>query len=273
MGEWGTCGLSRGRAEGCKGGRAERGLQGAVSLLRPPTRRRATSLTWEVSSLFGPKHPSAQESNGGHAGGCPLGRCLSGTVGSEKDAFLGVSGWPQNQSQQLGSHCAHTHTQTQTHMHTHRHTPHLPGEKGLPFAVRKLRLRAGWWQDPSRAHPEGRSWFPGQPPCDGESALRPEDRDSRVLSDSVCQVRGKEGPGECGAGFCTWESLESQMLNVLSFLFWCPFWVNDFCSVISCPVLHSHVANLIKPWLLSPENMCIHIKFNMESQGFPEPIA
>ena len=122
MGEWGTCGLSLGRAEGCKGGRAERGLQGAVSLLRPPTRRRATSLTWEVSSLFGPKHPSAQESNGGHAGGCPLGRCLSGTVGSEKDAFLGVSGWPQNQSQQLGSHCAHTHTQTQTHMHTHRHT-------------------------------------------------------------------------------------------------------------------------------------------------------
>ena len=140
------------------------------------------------SSPFGPKHPSAQGSDRGRAGGCPLGRCLSSTVGSEKDAFLGVSGWPQSQSQQLGSHCAHTHTETHTHAHTQTHTPHLPGEKGLPFAVRKLRLRVGRWQDPSRAHPEGRSWFPGQPPCDGESALRPEDRDSRVLPDSVCQV-------------------------------------------------------------------------------------
>ena len=117
--------------EGWEGGRAEGGLQGAVSLLRLPTWRRATSLTWEVSSLFGPKRPSAQESNRGHVGGCPLGRCLSSTVGSEKDAFLGVSGWLQSQSQQWGSHCAHTHTETQTHVHTHRHTHPI-------FQVRKV---------------------------------------------------------------------------------------------------------------------------------------
>ena len=51
------------------------------------------------------------------------------------------------------------------------------------------------------------------------------------------------------------------------------FWVNDFRSVISRPFLDSHVANMIKPWLLSPGNTCTHIKVYMESQGLPEPIA
>ena len=41
--------------------------------------------------------------------------------------------------------CTHAHRDTNTRAHTQTHTPHLPGEKGLPFAVRKLRLRVGWW--------------------------------------------------------------------------------------------------------------------------------
>lgn len=119
----------------------------------------------------------------------------------------------------------------------------------------------------------GRSCFPGQPPCDGESALCPEDRDSRVLPDLICQVRGKEGQGGWGGrilqvGKFGIADAEYVVIFILVF-----FWVNDFCSIIFCPFLDSHVTNLIKPWLLSPENMSIHIKFYMESQGFPEPIA
>lgn len=51
------------------------------------------------------------------------------------------------------------------------------------------------------------------------------------------------------------------------------FWVNDFCSIISRPFLDSHVANMIKPWLLSPGNTCTHRKVYMESQGLPGPVA
>lgn len=67
------------------------------------------------------------------------------------------------------------------------------GQPGVPGTASAITDRREQASAPTLKGAAG--GLPGQPPCDRESALRPQDRDSRVLPDAVCQVGGGSGGG------------------------------------------------------------------------------